>query len=65
MDYCECGAWVELKSRHCKTFILDPSYGWLVCWIELLEEKGYTQVNRFGVPIKYCPMCGKLLNIED
>jgi len=62
MKFCDCSAWKELISKHHKTFTYDSSYGWLVCWIELLEEKGYTQVNRFGVPINFCPMCGKRLS---
>ncbi len=40
----------------------DPDYGWVLCWIELTEDDGYTQVHRYGTPIKYCPMCGNALN---
>lgn len=39
----------------------DPTYGWVLSWIELTEEEGYTQIHKFGVSLKYCPMCGNPL----
>ena len=39
----------------------DPVYGWVLYWLELTEEEGFTQVHRYGLSIKYCPMCGGLL----
>lgn len=59
--FCSCAAWEELRSNNSKTFVFDKTYGWVLCFIELVEEKGYTQVNRFGIPIYYCPMCGNKL----
>lgn len=39
----------------------DSAYGWILNWIELTDEEGYTQVHRYGTAIKFCPMCGKLI----
>lgn len=62
MDFCSCDDWKFLKKNNHKVFRQDPAYGWVLQWIELTEEEGYTQVHRLGVEINYCPMCGKKLN---
>lgn len=51
--YCTC-RWDRYKSLIRE----DPTYGWVLSWIELTEEKGYTQIHKFGLPIKFCPICG-------
>ena len=52
-DLCTCN-WKKYKNLIQE----DPTYGWVLSWIELTEEEGYTKVHRFGLPIKYCPICG-------
>lgn len=59
--FCDCKEWKELSLQNKSIFQLDSVYGWVLHWIELTEEKGYTQAHRYGVPIKFCPMCGKKL----
>ena len=58
-EFCECEEFIDLQTR---VFIKDPIYGWILSWVELTEETGYTQVHRYGRPITFCPICGKLLN---
>lgn len=62
MEFCSCSDWKFLKNNNHEVFKQDPTYGWVLQWVELTEEEGYTQVHRFGVEINYCPMCGKRLN---
>ena len=61
MDFCDCAAWKELVENNSKVFVLEPTYGWVLYFVELTEKKGYTQVNHLGIPIYYCPMCGRKL----
>lgn len=37
----------------------NKEYGWILKWIELSSEPGYTQTHSYGVIIKYCPFCGR------
>lgn len=60
-DFCTCEDWEDLKNNS-TVFKQDPTYGWVLSWIELSEEKGYTQAHRYGIPINFCPMCGKQLS---
>jgi hypothetical protein len=62
MDFCNCEEWKKLKEQHSSLFVKHESYGWLIRWIELTKEKGYSQANAYGIEIKYCPMCGKKLD---
>ena len=60
-DFCSCVGLKDLKENNTKLFKWDPTYGWVLHWIELTEEIGYTQVHNYGIPIAFCPMCGKKL----
>lgn len=59
--FCTCEDWNLFYKGNHKIFIWDPAYGWVLNWVELTEDTGYTQVHRYGVPIRFCPMCGKEL----
>lgn len=59
--FCDCEDFKNLQKQDRKIFVEDPTYGWVLSWIELTEETGYTQVHRYGVPILFCPLCGKKL----
>lgn len=61
MEFCNCKEWKEIKSQNSTIFQWDSTYGWVLHWIELTEERGYTQIHRYGTPISFCPMCGKKL----
>ena len=62
--HCKCKEWEKLNEAH-DLFAWDPSYGWVIRWIQLTQEKGYDQVHRYGVPIKFCPICGQKLEDKD
>ena len=62
MTPCDCDAWEQLEKQNRHLFQWDSVYGWVLNWVELTDEQGYTQVHMYGVPIVYCPMCGKKLN---
>lgn len=59
MDFCSCPDWEDLRKNNSTIIKWDPVYGWVLNWIELSDESGYTQVHRYGISIKFCPMCGK------
>lgn len=61
MELCDCKDWLDLKSNNANVFQWDPAYGWVLYWVELTDEEGFTQVHRYGVPIVFCPMCGRKL----
>ena len=63
-EFCDCKSWEDLKSNNTNLFKWDPTYGWVLYWIELTEESGYTQIHHYGVPIAFCPMCGKQLKTK-
>ena len=60
-DFCECIEFKNVCENHSVLFKFDDSYGWIVKWIELTQEDGYTKVHNYGIPITYCPLCGKKL----
>lgn len=61
MNFCSCDDWLDLKKNNANLFQWDPSYGWVLYWVELTSEQGYTQVHRYAIPIEFCPMCGNKL----
>lgn len=62
--FCDCKDSSELLKNFSNTFVWHPPYGWVLSLIDLTEEKGYTQVHRYGVVIYYCPICGKKLKSD-
>ena len=60
-EFCDCKSWQDLKNNNSDIFQWDPTYGWVLHWIALTDDKNYTQVHRYGIPIIFCPMCGKPL----
>jgi hypothetical protein len=64
-DFCTCDEWKNLKGNYPELFKWISPYGWIIEWKSLTDEKGYTQVHRYGIAISFCPMCGKkLINKE-
>lgn len=61
-EFCTCKDGINLKKNQNTLFKWDSTYGWILNWIEITEESGYSQIHRYGISIKYCPMCGKKLN---
>ena len=66
-EYCECEEWLYYIRNYYETFYwIDASKKWYVTWVHLSDQGGYTQVSRYAIPIKYCPLCGKKLKkFED
>lgn len=64
-DFCDCEDWKSIKNNNSELFKYVPTYGWVLNWIELTKEKHHTQVHRYGVSIKFCPMCGKKLKTVE
>ena len=60
-EFCSCNDWSKLKDNHDNVFKWNPPHGWIISWIELTEEDGYTQVHKYGMKIRHCPFCGKSL----
>ena len=59
MDLCKCGDLRMLRNNNRDLFIWDKKYGWMLKWIELTDEPGYTQAHRYAISISFCPFCGK------
>jgi hypothetical protein len=66
-EFCTCNDWLYLKGNHPELFKWETEYGygWILKWIELSKEKTHTQVHRYGISIKFCPMCGRELEKID
>jgi len=62
-NFCVCHDWTNIKDSNPSIFKWDDTYGWLITWIELTDEKDHTQIHNYGVSIKHCPMCG--LGLEE
>ena len=60
-DFCDCEDWECIKKNHNELFIKDDSYGWVLSWIEVTKEKGFSRMHKYGMKINFCPMCGKKL----
>lgn len=60
LEYCDCKEWTNLIESY-DLLTWESPYGWLLKWIQITEEKGYSQIHRYGIPIKFCPYCGKEL----
>ena len=57
---CDCPDFKNIVKNH-SVFKQDEVYGWLISWLNLTEEKGYTQVHKYGIGISFCPFCGNVL----
>ena len=64
-DFCDCKEYKKLKKTDKDLFRWNPPYGWVLSWMELTTEKGYTQVHRYGISVRFCPMCGRKVNSDD
>ena len=58
-DFCSCKDWDSVKDN--SPFLYNEDYGWLITWILLTDELNHKKIHRYGVSIKFCPMCGKKL----
>lgn len=58
-DFCVCEDYNSLKNNNRDLFRWYPPYGWILFWIELTDEEGYTKVHEYGISLKFCPMCGE------
>jgi hypothetical protein len=58
-DFCDCDNYKALKRNNKNLFQWHPPYGWVLSWMELTTERGYTQIHKYGIAANFCPMCGK------
>lgn len=61
MEFCDCRDWLSIEQSNPEIFKLYDSYGWVLSWVELTKEPGYTKINQYAVKISFCPFCGKNL----
>lgn len=59
-NFCVCDEWKNLVKAY-DLFKQESSYGWVLSWVEVTKEKGYSQLHRYGIKIQYCLMCGNKL----
>ena len=66
MNFCSCKEWKSIKDAHGGLFAWQPPYGWVLSWVEVTQEKGYSYLHRYGIKVNFCPMCGKpLTNLKE
>lgn len=63
-DFCTCKEWEYLKESFPDFFQLLPSYGWVISYLTITEEGRHSRLHKYGIPIEFCPLCGKKLKIE-
>ena len=63
-ELCGCEEWENIVKSY-ELFEYKPPYGWVLSWTEVTKEKGYSQLHRYGISIRYCPMCGKPLDVNS
>lgn len=60
--YCDCENWKSNVRNYDEVFAWISKYNrWYILWVKLSENEGFTQVNRYAIPISFCPCCGKKL----
>lgn len=64
---CSCERWSFYVKNYNEVFYWDAEFKkWYVRWVHLADQGGYTQVSRYAIPIKFCPLCGgRLINPEE
>jgi len=61
MTFCNCDEWQNLKEAYPELFVWHPPYGWIMSWVSVTKESGFSHLHRYGIPIKFCPICGSKL----
>ena len=66
-EFCDCETWKYFIRNYDEVFSWYEDYNrWYIRWVHLSEDEGFTQVNRYAIPINCCPSCGgRLKNPED
>lgn len=60
--FCSCSDWADLSDKNPDLFRWDKDYGWVLSWIEVEKKLTFSTINRYGLSINYCPLCGKELD---
>lgn len=56
---CKCETWQYYTKNYSETFYWNvDTDSWYVGWVHLSTQDGFTQVSRYAIPIKHCPLCG-------
>ncbi len=56
-----CSDWVKFTEDHPNVLYYTPTYGWVLSWLELSNEGSHYKTHNYGIPISFCPFCGKSL----
>ena len=63
---CNCDRWKFYIKNYSEAFEWYSDEGvthskWYFIWTKLTETNGFTQVDRFAIPLTHCPCCGGIL----
>lgn len=63
---CSCEQWKYYTKNYVGAFDWyvneNPQHNkWYFIWTKLTESEGFTQVDRFAIPMRHCPCCGGTL----
>jgi len=42
-----------------------PDQGWVLSWKLISEQRGYVEVENYGVVVTFCPFCGEKLTAPE
>ena len=59
MDCCE--DFKNVLIDHPFLFQKYSNYGTIIAWIEISDEGTFHKTHTYGIPILFCPFCGKNL----
>lgn len=58
-EFCNCEEWKKYVRCYNDVFHYNDDIGkWYILWTHLFEQDGCTQVSRYALPIRNCPLCG-------
>lgn len=58
---CNCKDWKGVLEKHPNLFQKHASYGNIISWVEISQEKHHYKTHNYGIQINNCPFCGKTL----
>ena len=59
-----CSCFDALKSTlnlNEDVLVYDSDYGWYIILKDVEKIDNYIKINKYGLPIKFCPICGNLI----
>ena len=62
MAFCDCEDGINIVRNYPSLFVKDPSYGWVLHWVEYSNDYSHVTPHNYGLSINFCPMCGKKID---